>query len=75
MNLNDDVVYRCPRLGPLRQLHPGRSRSLVGQHDRPHRNRLLMVRFFALAGYLDISLGELVAGIVRRTQTGRSTNH
>jgi hypothetical protein len=23
MNLNDDVVYRCRRLGPLPQLHPG----------------------------------------------------
>jgi len=29
MNLNDDVVYRCLRFGPLHQLHPGRSRSLV----------------------------------------------
>jgi hypothetical protein len=36
MNLNDDVVYRCPRLGPLRQLHPGRSGSLVRYHDRLH---------------------------------------
>ena len=34
--INDDVVYRCPRLGPLRQLHPGRSRSLVRYHDRLH---------------------------------------
>ena len=25
MNLNDDVVYRCLRLGPLHQRHPGRS--------------------------------------------------
>src|SRR5207237_1657458 len=37
MNLNDDVVYRCPRLGPLHQLHPGRSRSLVRHHYRFHR--------------------------------------
>jgi hypothetical protein len=37
MNLNDDVVYRCLRLGPLRQLHPGCSRSLVRYHDRLHR--------------------------------------
>ncbi len=36
MNLNDDVVYRCRRLGPLRQLHPGSSRSLVRHHDRLH---------------------------------------
>jgi len=28
MNLNDDVVYRCLRLGPLHRDHPGRSRSL-----------------------------------------------
>ena len=36
MNLNDDVVYRCRRLGPLGQLHPGRSRSLIRHHDRLH---------------------------------------
>jgi hypothetical protein len=38
MNLNDDVVYRCRGLGPLGQLHPGRSRSLVRHHYRPHGN-------------------------------------
>src|SRR5215467_13540561 len=37
MNLNNDVVYRCPRLGPLDQLRPGRSRSLIRHHDRLHR--------------------------------------
>src|SRR5262245_32548189 len=36
MNLNDDVVYRCLRLGPLYQLHPGRSRSLVRHNDCLH---------------------------------------
>src|SRR5262245_10388731 len=41
MNLNDGVVYRCLRLGPLHQLHPGRSRSLVRYHDRLHENCLL----------------------------------
>src|SRR5262245_21491196 len=41
MNLNDDVVYRCLRLGPLHQRHPGRSRSLVRHHDRLHGNCLL----------------------------------
>src|SRR5207248_4179668 len=41
MNLNDDVVYRCLRLGPLHQLHPGRSRSLVRHNDRLHVNCLL----------------------------------
>src|SRR5246127_2699077 len=41
MNPNDDVVYRCRRLGPLHQLHPGRSRSLVRYHDRLHMNCLL----------------------------------
>jgi hypothetical protein len=37
MNLNDDVVYRWLRLGPLHQRHPGRSCSLVRHHDRLHR--------------------------------------
>jgi hypothetical protein len=37
MNLNDDVVYRCLRLGPLHQLHPNSSRSLVRYHDCLHR--------------------------------------
>jgi hypothetical protein len=41
MNLNDDVVYRCLRLGPLGQLHPGRSRSLIRYHDCLHGNCLL----------------------------------
>src|SRR5499427_5119666 len=41
MNLNDDVVYRCRRLGPLGQLHPGRSRSLIRYHDCLHGNCLL----------------------------------
>jgi hypothetical protein len=36
MNLNDDVVYRCRRLGSLHQLHPGRSRSLVRHNDCLH---------------------------------------
>jgi hypothetical protein len=36
MNPNDDVVYRCRRLGPLGQLHPGRSRSLIRYHDCLH---------------------------------------
>jgi transposase len=37
MNLNDDVAYRCRRIGPLHQRHPGRSRSLVRHHNRLHR--------------------------------------
>src|SRR3954449_3712094 len=37
MNLNDDVVYRCLRLGSVHQLHRGRSSSLVRHHDRFHR--------------------------------------
>jgi hypothetical protein len=36
MNLNNDVVDRRFRLGPLYQRHPGRSRSLVRHHDRFH---------------------------------------
>jgi hypothetical protein len=41
MNLNDDVVYRRLRFGPLGQLHPGRSRSLVRYYDSLHGNFLL----------------------------------
>jgi hypothetical protein len=41
MNLNDDVVYRCLRLGPLHQRHAGRSRSLGRHHDRLHGDYLL----------------------------------
>jgi hypothetical protein len=41
MNLNEDVVYRCLRLGSLHQLHPGRSRSLIRYHDCLHGNYLL----------------------------------
>src|SRR6516165_2261028 len=36
MNLNDDVVYRCLGLGPLRQRHPRRSRGLIDHHNRLH---------------------------------------
>jgi hypothetical protein len=36
MNLNDDIVYRCLRLGPLHQRHAGRSRSFVRHNDRLH---------------------------------------
>src|SRR5437899_8788385 len=47
MNLNNDIAVvrareagerRPLRLGPLHQLHPGRSRSLVRHHDRLHRS-------------------------------------
>ena len=38
MNLNDDLVYRRLRLGPLHQLHPGLSRGLVRYNDRFHGN-------------------------------------
>jgi hypothetical protein len=41
MNLNDDVVYRCLRLGLLHQRHPGRSRRLVRHNDCLHDNFLL----------------------------------
>jgi len=36
MNLNDDVVYRCLRLGPFGQFHPRRSRGLILHHDGLH---------------------------------------
>src|SRR5262245_64799823 len=38
MNLNNYVVYRRLRLGPLHQLHPGGSRSLIRYHNRLHRS-------------------------------------
>src|SRR6516164_9330188 len=38
MNLNNYVVYRRLRLGPLHQLHPGRSGSLIRHHNRLHRS-------------------------------------
>jgi hypothetical protein len=37
MNLNDDVVDRCLRLGPFHEPHPGGSRSLVRYDDCLHR--------------------------------------
>ena len=40
MNLNDDIVNRCIRLGPLHQRHPGRSRSLIRDHNRFHFRHL-----------------------------------
>ena len=43
MNLNNDVVYRRFRLGPLHQRHPGRSRRLVRHHDRFHLNTSLCI--------------------------------
>src|SRR5436190_19257891 len=38
MNLNNYVVYRRLRLGPLHQLHPSHSRSLIRHHNRLHRS-------------------------------------
>src|SRR5215471_3585778 len=41
MNLNNDIAVvraRPLRLGPLHQLHPGRSRSLIRRHNRLHRS-------------------------------------
>src|SRR6516165_5472604 len=40
MNLNNDVVYCRLRLGPLHQLYPGCSRSLLRRHNRLHRSPL-----------------------------------
>src|SRR3954471_17649806 len=36
MNLNNDIVFRRLRLGPLHQLHPGRSRSLIRYYNCLH---------------------------------------
>src|SRR3954452_24583800 len=52
MNLNDDVVYRCLRLGPLHQLRPSCSRSPIRHNDCLHDNLIL--------GHL--SLGEMLQG-------------
>jgi hypothetical protein len=37
MNLNNDTVYLGLRHGPLHQLYPGRSRSLIRHHNSLHR--------------------------------------
>jgi hypothetical protein len=47
MNLNHDVVYRCPRLGPLGQLHAGRPRGLIRHHYRLHDNVSSVIHLFA----------------------------
>src|SRR4051794_16023451 len=41
MDLNDDVVDRCLRLGPLHQRHPSRSRSLIRHNNSLHVGSLL----------------------------------
>src|SRR5262249_2588532 len=41
MNLNDDIVYRCPWLGALHQFRAGRTRGLTRYHYRLHDNFLL----------------------------------
>src|SRR5215212_9031914 len=46
MNLNDDVVYRCLRLGPLHQLHPGCSRSPIRHNDCLHENLSSVICLF-----------------------------
>src|SRR3954453_3835877 len=38
MHPNDDVVDRRLRLGPIDQLYPGHSRSLICCHNRLHRS-------------------------------------
>jgi hypothetical protein len=48
MNLNDDVVDRCLRLGPLHQLHPGRSRRQVRYHNCKRRRVMLTLLEIAL---------------------------
>src|SRR5215475_4748889 len=61
MNLNDDVVYRCRRLGPLGQLHPGRSRSLVRHNDCLHDYFLLGHLFL---WWKCCSVGKLVRHLI-----------
>src|SRR5215472_12585686 len=63
MDLNDDVVYRWLRLGPLRQLHPGRSRSLLRHNDCLHDDFLL--------GHLSLWWKCCSVGKVRATSHAR----
>jgi hypothetical protein len=48
MNLNNDVVYRRLRLGPLHQLYRGRSRSLIRRHNRLHRSPVSFIGIVSL---------------------------
>jgi hypothetical protein len=52
MNLNDDIVYRRVRHWPLHQRHPGRSRSLIGHHNRSHVDTSLYQSSLARGPYL-----------------------
>src|SRR5262249_40325433 len=63
MNLNDDVVYRCLRLGPLHQRHPGRSPSLVRPNDRLLDNPR---SFFSLGEILERWESRAGAFLLRR---------
>src|SRR5438477_6804832 len=60
MNLNNDIAVvrarevgerRPLRLGPLHQLHPGRSRSLIRHHNRLHRSPPCVEFSYLRVGY------------------------
>jgi hypothetical protein len=82
MNLNDDIVYRCLRPGPLHQRHPGRSRSLIRHHNRFHLGHLSASRLIlpALsrkqiegAAGAQLSLDGLTRQLIRRSLSYRFT--
>jgi hypothetical protein len=75
MNPNDDIVDRGVRLGPLHQLHPGRSRSLVRHHDRLRRPPLCQVLWqptaAALQRIVSGRISDLRAAATLRRGAGR----
>src|SRR5215218_5977972 len=62
MNLDDDVVYCCRRLGPLHQRHSSRSRGLIRHHDGFH-----------IASLSVCSVGVVTAVFARRWRISPST--
>ena len=49
-------VLRWLRLGPLHQLHPGRSRSLVRHHYRLHMNCPLLICLFNSRNWIVVTM-------------------
>src|SRR4029453_13773106 len=84
MNLNNDIAVvrareagerRPLRLGPLHQLHPGRSRSLIRHHDRLHRSPPLnqcISEVEPLGSRHSGSVSSLLGGFFGRTRSPTS---
>jgi hypothetical protein len=68
MNLNDNIVYRCLRLGPLRQRHPSRSRSLVRHHDSFHLDTPLNKFSPTLLAVSAAELTQLISAVSNKQQ-------